>query len=75
VLKVRGAEGSLRGVGAQTEGELAQLKFESEELALLLESILKTGRGEEAGEGAGEENNTPSPKFISIQETVELKCK
>jgi len=45
---------------------------------MLLDSILKTARNEiydniiepENGEG---DNNTPSPKFISIQETTELK--
>lgn len=75
VLKVRGAENSIKAMNPATDAELMQLRYENEELSALLDSILRAGRADNIIEGdpAEIENNTPSPKFISIQETSELK--
>lgn len=44
ILRVQGVEKNIATLAPQAENELFQLRFESEELAFLLDVLLKSGR-------------------------------
>lgn len=46
ILRVQGVEKNIALLTPQAENELFQLRFESEELAFLLDVLLKSGRAE-----------------------------
>ena len=47
-MRVQGIETSLQLISSQAENELLQLRFESEELAFLLDVLFRSGRAESA---------------------------